>query len=81
MPERHTDFERWEAFFMMVLMATRPIIFIGGLILLIYGLAAFLAYPVVGLVAIGLAFLVWAVVFLDQAALYLARFGAWIKTR
>lgn len=80
MPERHTDRERWEMFLMQVFLATRPFLFIGGLILAIYAISAFFAYPVVGVISLGLAVFLFLMVISDQVALLLARLGSWMIT-
>ena len=80
MPNRHTDKERWEVYLTMILLRMRPFIFIGALILLLYGVAALSAYPVVGVIGLALALLLFLIVLFDWAALYLARLGAWVVT-
>lgn len=80
MPNRHSDKERWEVYLMMILLRLRPFIFIGTLILLFYGIAALSAYPMVGGITFGLALFLLLIVVYDRAALYVARFGAWLVT-
>ena len=80
MPDRHTDRERWEMFLMQIFLATRPFLFIGGLILLVYAASAFFAYPVVGLIALGLSMFLFLMVVSDQVTLLLARLGSWMIT-
>ena len=80
MPERHSDRERWEAYFLIILLATRPFFFTGGLILLLFGIAALVAYPSVSPVALLLALFLFSLVFSDWIALQTARMGAWLRT-
>ena len=80
MPGRKDDRERWEAYFMMILLATRPFILVGAIILLLYAIAALGSYPLVGLIAFGFAALLFAVYFYDQVMLLIARLGAWLVT-
>jgi hypothetical protein len=80
MPNRHTDRERWEVMILTVLLAYRPFIFIGGCLFLLYAGLTWITYPLMALVSMGLSVFLFLLVFLDQACLYLARFGAWLKT-
>lgn len=80
MPNRHTDKERWEVYLTMILLRMRPFIFIGALILLVYGIAALSAYPVIGGIALVFALFLLLMVVYDGATLYVARFGAWLVT-
>jgi hypothetical protein len=80
MPNRHTDRERWEIMIMTILLAFRPLIFTGGCIFLIFSSVAVVAYPIVALISLILAFFLFGMVFLDQVSLYVARFGAWLMT-
>lgn len=80
MPNRHSDKERWEVYLTMILLRARPFIFVGALILLLYGIAALSAYPVVGVIGLILALLLLLMVVYDWATLYVARFGAWLIT-
>ena len=81
MPDRHSDRERWESIFLIILLATRPILFIGAVILLIYAFAAMAGYPVAGWISAGLSIYLFSLVFSDQSVRRLASFGAWIATR
>ena len=80
MPNRHTDKERWEVYLTMILLRMRPFIFIGAVLLLVYGIAALSAYLVVGSIALALALLLLLMVVYDWATVYVARFGAWLVT-
>ena len=80
MPDRHSDRERWEVMIMTMLLAFRPFIFIGGCLFLLYAGLTWIAYPVMAFISVGLALLLFSMVFSDQACLYMARFGAWLKT-
>lgn len=80
MPNRHTDKERWEVYLTMILLRMRPFIFIGAMILLLYGIAALSAYLVVSAIALGLALLLLLMVIFDWAIIYVARLGAWLVT-
>ncbi len=77
---RNLDRERWEAYFLMVLLATRPFLFVGAVILVVYAIAAIMAYPLVSGIAIGLAILLFLMVFSDLVSLLIARIGAWLIT-
>jgi len=77
---RNVDRERWEAYLMMVLLATRPFLFIGAVILFLYAIAAISAYPLIGVIALGLALLLFLMVIYDQVTLLIARLGAWLIT-
>jgi hypothetical protein len=80
MPNRHTDRERWEVLISTILLAYRPMLFVGGVIFLIYaGVASFVYFVTAG-IALGLAAFLFMLVFSDQATFYLARFGAWLAT-
>lgn len=48
--------------------------------MLLYGILAFVAYPFVGGVVLGLALFLFLMVLYDWATLYVARFGAWLVT-
>lgn len=80
MPRQNRDRDRWEAYFMMILLATRPILLFGGLLMLVYAIVAMMAYPVVGGVALGLALLLFLMVFYERVLLWVARLGALIVT-
>jgi len=80
MPDRHSDQERWEIYLLQIILATRRFFFMAGLILLIYSSAAFFAYPIVSLVGFVLTLFILSLVFSYTAALYTARFGAWLAT-
>jgi hypothetical protein len=80
MPRKNLDQERWEAYFMMILLAMRPFLFVGAVILFLYTLAAFFAYPLISVISLGFALFLLFVVFFDQGALWIARIGAWIAT-
>ena len=55
-------------------------IFMGAVLMLLYGFAALSAYPLIGVVSFGLALFLLLMVLYDWAILYLARFGAWLVT-
>ena len=80
MPNRHTDRDRWEHYLATILLATRPIQMIGGVILFIYAAASLFAYPLVGAVALVFSVLLFVLVISDQAAVYAERLGAWVMT-
>jgi len=77
---RNIDRERWEAYLMMVLLATRPFLFLGAVVLLLYAIAAFSAYALIGVIALGFSVFLFLMVFYDQASLLIARLGAWLIT-
>ena len=81
MSRRNLDQERWEIYLMQILLATRPVTFIGGVVLLVYAFVMIFVYPAVGGLAMGLSLLMFMLVNSDRAALVLARFGAWLLTR
>ena len=78
MPNRHTDQERWEVFFLQLLLAYRPMIFFSALVVLVYAVAVTAFYPLVSAVTFGLAAILFLLVYSYQAALYAARFSAWL---
>ena len=80
MPNRHTDQERWEVLLMTILLKYRPILFIGGGILVLFALASAVAYPVISVITSVLALMVLTTVFSDWATLFFARFLAWMFT-
>lgn len=80
MPRRNVDRERWEVYFMTILLATRPFLFVGGGLLLVYAIVAISAYPLVGVIALGLAVFLFLIVFFDRVTLLVARIGAFIAT-
>jgi len=80
MPNRHTDREHWEVFLTTIFLKYRPILFTGGVILLGFAVAAWFAYPVVAMIALGLAFFLFLMIFSDKVTFQVARFGAWIIT-
>ncbi len=80
MPNRHSDRERWEVLITQILLAFRPIIFVIGLILLIYAGIALFYNQIIGFITVVLGiYLLW-LVFSDQAILQLARLGSWLAT-
>ncbi len=80
MSNRRRDQERWEYLFMYILLATRPVQLVGGLILFIYAVVTLLLHPVVSSIALILAAYLFLLVFSDRVALYTARFGGWVAT-
>lgn len=80
MSGRHSDRERWESLLLIILLATRPFLFFGGLILLIYALVSMAGYPAAGWIALILAIFLFSLVFSDLATQLFARFGAWLAT-
>jgi hypothetical protein len=74
------DRERWEAYLMMIFLATRPFLFVGGIIMLVYAVAAISAYPLVGGIALGFAVFLFLIVFYDPVTHFVARVGAYIAT-
>lgn len=80
MPGRHRDRERWEVLIMNMLLAYRAFIFIGGCLFLLYTGLIWMVYPVMALISLGLALFLFLLVLSDQVCLYVARFGAWLKT-
>jgi hypothetical protein len=51
-----------------------------GVLMLIYAIAAFSAYPLVGGITLGLAIFLFLMVFYDQVTLLVAQIGAFIAT-
>ena len=80
MPDRHSDRERWEVLILTVLLAYRPFIFIGGCLIMLFAGLTWTAYPVMALISFGLALFLFSLVLWDQACMYVARLGAWLKT-
>jgi hypothetical protein len=77
---RQLDRERLEIYYLQLLLAFRPFIQISCLLLLVYSIPALLLSPQVGTVALGLAIFLVVITTSDQAALYLAKLGAWMGT-
>ena len=80
MPDRHSDWERWEIYFLTIFLATRPFLFIGGLLLLAYAASALPAYPAAGVIALLLAMFLFSMVFSEQATRYTAHLAARLVT-
>jgi len=66
--------------FMTILVAFRPLLFIGGLVLLGYVVVFLLVYPEVVFIASGLSLFLFLLVFSDRAVFWVSRVGAWIAT-
>jgi hypothetical protein len=82
MSKGRPDRERWEIYFLTILLATRPILLRGGLVFLVYAMASllFALHPAVSLTALGLATFLLLLVYSDRTALYTARIGSWLAT-
>jgi hypothetical protein len=80
MSNQRPDQERWEIFFLTILLATRPTLLRGGLIILLYAVVTAFLKPTVSLAALLLAAYVFLLVYSDRAALYTARVGSWLAT-
>ena len=80
MAKRHTNRDRFEHYLATMLLGTRPIQMIGGLLLLIYGIAALFSYPISGVVALVMAVALLLMVYSDHFVILVARAGAWLAT-
>ena len=80
MSKRHGDRDRWEIYFLTLMLAFRPIFFISGLIMSIYALAALFVYPAVGILALCLALFLFLMVTSDRVPLLVARAFSWMIT-
>ena len=75
------DRERLEVFLLNFLLSRRPIWFGFGIVLLIYGVAAFVQYPIPVGASLVLGAYTMALANSYQLVLLTARFGAWLWTR
>lgn len=75
---RRLDRERLEVLLLYLLLRYRQIILIGGEVVLLYAVAMIFWYPQVAIFAAALAFFLLSLALSYQAALYTARFGAWL---
>ena len=80
MPDRNNDRERWEVLIMTILLAYRAFILIGGCLFLLYAGLTWMAYPIMALIGLGLALFLFSLALSERVCLYVARFGAWLKT-
>ena len=78
--KRNIDRERLEVYLLHLLLSFRPMLQLGGLILLIASLVAFGPSPLLGCIVLGLALFLLLPTFSYQMTLYLARLGAWVGT-
>jgi hypothetical protein len=58
----------------------RPILFIGEVVFLVYAAVVVLVYPLSAVISTGMAVFLFAMVFSDQVALWMARPGAFLAT-
>lgn len=72
--------ERLEIYLVHLLLAYRRLIFFGGLLLLVYAIAALLTYSLVGFASLVPALFLLLLSSSYQAVVYTARLGAWIAT-
>ncbi len=72
--------ERLEIYLLHLLLAYRPLIVIGGVLLLVYAIAALIINPVVGSAALVPAVFLLLLGYSYPVSLYTARLGAWIAT-
>lgn len=72
--------ERLEIYLLHLLLAYRPLVVIGGVILLVYATVALMANPVMGFAALVPAVFLLLLGFSYPFGLYTARLGAWIAT-
>jgi hypothetical protein len=72
--------ERLEIYLVHLLLAYRPLIFIGGVLLLIYALIALLVSSLTGFAALVPAIFLLLLGSSYPAVVYTARLGAWIAT-
>jgi hypothetical protein len=69
-----------EVYLLNLLLAYRPILQIGGVVLLVYAVVSIAISPKVSIVVLVLAIFLLLITFSYQATLYLAKIGAWIGT-
>ncbi len=72
--------ERLEIYLVHLLMAYRPLVFIVGLLLLLYSIASLFASPLVGFASLIPASYLLLLSTLYPVILYTARLGAWVGT-
>jgi len=77
---RQLDRERLEVFLVHIFLRNRPLIFLGGTLLLIFSALVLFASRPTGAVALLMAIALIIVASSYQATLYLAKLGAWIGT-
>jgi hypothetical protein len=72
--------ERLEIYLVHLLLAYRPLIFSGGVLLLVYAVIAMIASSLAGFAALVPAIFLLLISNSYQATLYTARLGAWVAT-
>jgi hypothetical protein len=77
MPDRHSDQERWEVYILQIILATRPFIFSGGIILFLLAGMTMFRYPISSGVSFCLSLTMIGLVFSDRFCQLVAKFGAW----
>ena len=78
--QKRLDRERLEAYCVYLLLSYRPLIFVCGLVILIYSLVTTIKFPVFGGVLIIIASFLILLGSSFQLVLFTARLGAWIAT-
>lgn len=79
MTKRHSDRDREEFYILTILLAFRPILFVGGFILMVYTLSITVTDPWIAIVSFALALFLFLLVLSDQFALQVARVCAWVS--
>ena len=74
------DRDGLEFYLLNLLLAYRPILQIGGGLILVYAIAAFLSYPPGSIVALILSTFFFLMFFSYSLTLHVAKFGAWLGT-
>lgn len=80
MSNKHPERERWEILVTTILLAYRPLLFIGGLVILGYALTVLFTHPIIASLSLGMTLFMFLLVTSDRAIFCFARLGAWIAT-
>jgi len=77
---RKLDREGLEVYFLNLLLAYRPLLQIGGVLILVYAVISISVSSTVSVIAFVFAIFIFLVTFSYQFALIIAKIGAWIGT-
>jgi len=76
--QQRNNQEHLEIYLVNLLLAYRPLLFLGGLFLLIYAAASITISIKASIITLVIAILLLLLVYSYQATLYIAKAGAWI---
>jgi len=77
---KRLDREGLEFYLLNLLLAYRPPLQVGGVVILIYAIATITLYPLGSMIALAVAAFLFLLRFSYTLTLYVARFGAWLGT-